>query len=415
MEKKALSAKSQETLRAQTISETEPGTVVRDFETLLRFISSHPLLAAGKGDMLPIASLPLLNEQMTNPLPIIMKRPMQKSYPHLLTLFVIARAGGFIITATQGKDSRLALYEPILQQWQSFNATERYFTLLNAYLWHGSKEIVEGTRRSFAPIGLWHEAILTFERLARDGGLQVPADKAQESIIYSPRIPYYAFLELFGFITVKPGPPIEGKGWRIREMQCTPFGKAMLELLGTHGWQVMRGFDDEEDDATPTQAALVFNELQPQLQPYFPEWQRCLTFADDSGLRAGVFQFKVSLGKAWRRITIDATETLEGLSATILDAFDFDNDHLHSFEYRDRFGVTQEIHHPYMDEPPFSDQVTLSELPLPVGGRMKFVFDFGDNWEFDLTLEKIDPPSAAPVKAKVIESHGKAPKQYGGW
>ncbi len=42
--------------------------------------------------------------------------------------------------------------------------------------------------------------------------------------------------------------------------------------------------------------------------------------------RPGAYIFKVSLGRAWRRIAIDHQETLEDLANVILYAVDFDRD-----------------------------------------------------------------------------------------
>jgi hypothetical protein len=44
---------------------------------------------------------------------------------------------------------------------------------------------------------------------------------------------------------------------------------------------------------------------------------------------------------------------------------------------------------------------------------MKFLFDFGDRWRFNVILEQVvsygqDPP----LHAGVLESHGTPPKQY---
>ncbi|NOT60269.1 MAG: plasmid pRiA4b ORF-3 family protein [Acidobacteria bacterium] len=421
MKKKELSAKSQDLLRAQTITQNEPGTVLRDFETFLQFIASHPLEAAGLYDMLPINCLSALNEQMSQPLRIEMKRPMHKSFPHLSVLFLLARAGGFICTDGQSGKRLLRLYEPALQQWQTLNATERYFTLLDIYLWHANGELINDRRGGGRFLkGMSSEALMVWSRHG-EGGVKVPAGKQQENLIFTTWFHYYAFFELFGFVIITQGKPEAGKGWRIKAIKPTPCGLALFELVKVkevNFWNsILRGDqDDDEDEPVPQpNQEVVFNHFQPHLQPYFPEWQRCLAFKDDSGPRAGVFQFKASLGKAWRRIAIDARDTLEDLSLTVLEAFDFDNDHLHRFIYRDRFGLPQEINHPSMDEPPFSDQVPLQDLSLPLGGRMTFIFDFGDHWEFDLTLEKIDPTPFGIPKPKVIESHGKAPEQYPSW
>ena len=116
-----------------------------------------------------------------------------------------------------------------------------------------------------------------------------------------------------------------------------------------------------------------------------------------------------------RRIAIPAALTLSDLASEILGAFDFDHDHLHCFEYKDRFGLIARVNHPYMDESPFTDEVKVGEVQLQPGEAMRYVFDFGDNWQFKVELESIDPPNRAMKHPEVIESHGKAPQQYRDW
>jgi hypothetical protein len=43
---------------------------------------------------------------------------------------------------------------------------------------------------------------------------------------------------------------------------------------------------------------------------------------------------------------------------------------------------------------------------------MTFLYDFGDNWQFDVKLEAIMPARGRVTKAKITERHGKPPKQY---
>jgi hypothetical protein len=42
---------------------------------------------------------------------------------------------------------------------------------------------------------------------------------------------------------------------------------------------------------------------------------------------------------------------------------------------------------------------------------MTFLFDFGDNWEFELLLEAVEPDRAVD-KVEILETHGEAPEQY---
>jgi len=46
---------------------------------------------------------------------------------------------------------------------------------------------------------------------------------------------------------------------------------------------------------------------------------------------------------------------------------------------------------------------------------MTFLFDFGDEWEFEVTLEEVGPVDRRIKKPKLLEAHGKAPVQYQSW
>ncbi|MFM2315544.1 MAG: hypothetical protein RLZZ04_4822, partial [Cyanobacteriota bacterium] len=61
-----------------------------------------------------------------------------------------------------------------------------------------------------------------------------------------------------------------------------------------------------------------------------------------------------------------------------------------------------------------TDQMKIADLPLEVGSVMEYLFDFGDNWEFQLLLEEIKP-DICPGYGEMIASHGKAPEQYPDW
>jgi hypothetical protein len=160
----------------------------------------------------------------------------------------------------------------------------------------------------------------------------------------------------------------------------------------------------------------------------FPEWENNLQLPEPEA-QDGVFIFKVSLqtyvqkskdkfSKAtiWRKIAIPAHLTLYDFSSAILEAFDFDNDHLHQFTYKDRQGFVKNIDHPYTEHGEgdgFTDDILLRDWQINIGDRITYVFDFGDWWDFNVVLESIDEPDPKLKKAKVIDQKGKAPKQYG--
>lgn len=161
---------------------------------------------------------------------------------------------------------------------------------------------------------------------------------------------------------------------------------------------------------------------------YFEQWSRVVRPAikgwrQDLEIPVPLFHpgphvFKVSLGaECWRRIVIPGDAYLDELATTILDAFGFDQDHLYHFSYKDRFGCTIEIDHPYLagdSDNALADAVQVGAIPLSTGMRIGFLFDFGDQWEFDIQTESVDSGPAIK-KPQVLEKHGKATKQYGDW
>jgi hypothetical protein len=241
------------------------------------------------------------------------------------------------------------------------------------------------------------------------------APNVEQSLAYYPEYHNLALLELFGLVDVRLAPTVTGKGWSIASIKRTEFGSALLVLVADAAY----GKPDEEKSGLLFQfhraSEVPIGALQPILQPYFPNWRNNLVLAI-AAPQEGMYIFNAALGKnLWRRISIPSEHTLDELSDAILDAYEFDHDHLYRFIYRNRFGGQDEVNHPYMDEPPFTSEVTIGELALRVGETMIYNYDFGDNWEFAVTLERIDPPNTRQKRAEIIESKGVAPEQYPGW
>jgi hypothetical protein len=181
-------------------------------------------------------------------------------------------------------------------------------------------------------------------------------------------------------------------------------GDALLALLYRKFFQYEKPLVLEKDEKA------TVARLQALLQPYFPEWKKTLSIPE-RGFLEGTYIFKVSSGRVGFRIPIPAGYSLASLSSFILDTVKFDYDHLYQFEYENPFGALERVNHPYMDEGPWADDVLIGNLPLRIGQKMSYLYDFGDNWEFEVTLEKIDLDRKIE-KQILLEQHGKPPKQY---
>jgi hypothetical protein len=305
---------------------------------------------------------------------------------------------------SQDKKHFLVLNPELLQSWNSLNPAERYFTLLEAWLIRAHEEML-GERRS--PLNEGTKCIKYWSSIP-DKGQKISSYAEQQSFSYWPELHNLALMKLFGFLQVETGKPEAGKGWRIKRIKRSAFGDALMQAIVCTF--IERGME-WESEANPT---IPFGELQSALQPYFPEWQNVLAIPEHE-FRIGVYIFKVSLGKIWRRIAISSQMTLADLSSLILESVDFDSDHLDMFTYKNQIGRTIEVSHSYADGSPSTNEVRIGDLPIAEGSSMTYVFDFCDWWEFNIQLEKIQADDSRSNYGAIIESYGASPPQYPAW
>jgi len=398
------------TLCALVVDENGPGTVLRDFQALLSFVQGRDLPVSKTYQLPPLQVLPDINCRLAHPVALGLKRPQLKSYPHIQGLYLLLRASG--LGSIRGTPSKpvLAIDEVVYNSWSSLNPTECYFTLLETWLLRGYPEIAgeQGTR--FHPIGSYYQDCAALIYSAQGDGLPVADnDRVGWYFHYSPGLYGVALLELFGFLSVEHGRSQEGQGWQVEHVTSTPLGIAVFALLSKElfgDWRKVRDLEDTLPES--------FGVLQPAFQPYVPAWRNNLSLPAWT-FREGVHMFKVSLGHhLWRRIAVPGGLALDTLAYAILDAFEFDYDHLYHFSYRNQFGVQTYVNHSYMDDGPWATEVLVGDVPLPVGQSMTYLYDFGDQWEFDVTLERIEPADAATTNPIILDGHGEAPEQYPG-
>jgi len=413
--KSEISSEEQKLLRAVVIEDKKPGTLLYDFNILTEFIGSEGIKVSDKNNLLPMNALKEINAKMARPIEIGLKRPAQRSFPHINGLYLLLRASGLTRISGSATKKILHIDKDVYNSWEKLNPTEQYCTLLEAWLLRGYSHVIGESFGSFTD-----EAIFKWDTLFKNisgKGLKILGNtEAEQNILYFVGTYTIGILELFGFITVKPAPPEPGKGWQIDKIQKTPLGIALLNLMSDKLFPKEADTDNfsdfleemmDEDEDKP-----VFD-LQSVIRPYFPKWENTLQFSEKE-FQDGVYLFKVSSDKTiWRKIAIPDRSDLDQLSTAILKAFNFDNDHLYCFTYTDIFGLLIKIYHPYMeDEDVCADEVLIGNLPLEPGSVMEYLYDFGDNWKFEVMLESVQPSNFRMKKARVIESHGQAPEQY---
>lgn len=130
----------------------------------------------------------------------------------------------------------------------------------------------------------------------------------------------------------------------------------------------------------------------------------------------------------WRTIAIRGDRTLHELHGVIFVAFERYDNHLYSFYFpkipdrlRQGQAPPKEFTAPEMlnESDPFNDiekfnaaETTLDSLELEKGQTFEYVFDFGDYWEHELSIEDFRPAETGSEPPCIVESQGEAPPQY---
>jgi hypothetical protein len=109
---------------------------------------------------------------------------------------------------------------------------------------------------------------------------------------------------------------------------------------------------------------------------------------------AGVYQLRIALRDArppiWRRVLVPGNWSLGALHYVIQVAMGWTNSHLHQFVIGDDYislypieGITTRN----------ASKVALAEVALNPKAKFAYDYDFGDNWQHDIAVEKIILPS----------------------
>jgi hypothetical protein len=163
------------------------------------------------------------------------------------------------------------------------------------------------------------------------------------------------------------------------------------ERMETNGWDIVYR-EGKESMLDSLFEEINGNKFTPQKKPISKEQQN------------QVYRFKAALKyrpKVWRVIEIQGKNTLSDFNSILVDLFDHDFDHLGGFwklvpRAGTKRGVARYREVDLGSVDPFGEgdgaDVTIAELELAVGNKMKYVFDFGDWIEHVLTLETIEPP-----------------------
>lgn len=114
-----------------------------------------------------------------------------------------------------------------------------------------------------------------------------------------------------------------------------------------------------------------------------------------------------------RTLEIGGNRTLDDLSEAILDAWDFDHSHLYMFSLTRKPYDPDGFYHPYDEDKNNAAFASLDSLGLKSRRKILYLYDFGDDWMFYVTVKRVETTGEEPP-VRVIQSEG-ALEQYPNW
>lgn len=384
-----------EVIKSQVFSDDSPGTILKDFSALLDFIGADGVEISPGATAFAAKHLAGLNTLLSRPLVLTLKRPMQKSYPHINGLFLLLRASGLTYVQVGKKQNRLMINQAVLASWEALNSVERYFALFEAWWQRGNGESI-GERGAFGSWGNYFYGCIHFfkESLKKFSGKNLDSNEF-DNLRYTLGYHYLALMELFGFVEITLDATVNKANWPVVKIEPTSLGTALFDYLGMGAVTDIDWLITERTEGRPMPLIEEIKKCQLDLK-------KTLLLPQAEVLIDVNVIFKVTLLKTSRTLSISSEASLDDLASVILDAFDFDNDHLYEFSYKNVFGMEESISHPYAENEKglFTPDYRVGQMPLYVGMNLTFLFDFGDNWEFLLVVEAIDTDGKPLAKPK---------------
>ena len=370
-------------------------TVVENINRVIEHIQNHKILATKANRHFGMKNIRELNDIVVDPIEIISMRPSQKTYPNINGLYLLLRSMGMLKFKVSKKEVVVEINEKLLKNWKSLNSTEQYFMLLEFWLIHSTpRETIDASNDR--PI------IVLINFFMID---MFSLDDTMSELNYAPEYYNLALCEMFGFVEIFAMSPKEKNRWNIIDVKVKLLAKKILPQARI----------DKREIISQIFSKPKIGFFQNMFQPYFKEFKNILEYTSETTIKSGIYRLKITLGRVYRIIDIDADTSFEFLAINILEQFDFDCDHLYEFRFTDNFGKDRTIKHAEISEEGEDDlwanEYCLKNFPLNELETFKFIFDFGDWWEFDILIEKIDEGKKLD-ELKLIKSYGEAPKQY---
>ncbi len=428
-----------------------PTTLLSDFNQYIDYIDKNKPELSNANAYIGRKHLYEMNKIITEAAENANPKRDEPAYPAILLLYHISISSGITVVKSLKKDKRIfVVNQERMNIYSNLTNTEKYMFLLETLLrdvdW---RKMLEKVFPGYEALRYIDNVFQFLMKQKADNRIQLAGEvkslffeinyfniylkyfgffdieedreddiKKYAKFSYSPKAvtPKLLGIEMFGILYQKRKftdwnipKKMHGEEWSIPAGMASPFDH---EEVLNDAYETSE--DEMEDDNIvyidkyrdelflhPFKRLFKGGELEKSLPPFvIPYESRDYTFT--------VYLYN----DVWRRIAISSENTLYDLHNIIQKAFKFDDDHLYDFSIEREGFNDMKYFSPMGDMGPFVDEAYIGKLGLRVGSRMIYLFDYGDSWKFHIILDSIDKKDKPLKNPKVVESFGKAPRQY---
>lgn len=384
--------------------------LVQDFNTFMKYIEEEkPVLSAkrgvlGKNDSFKLNSKLNFNKAVTAP------KYNQDQYFIIDLIFSLAVDSGLYVVAYDEKEKLNLIKTEKAGLFFELNNFEKYVFIIENY-W-SKYDFAERYPRLSGVV-----ALCNIIASIAEGNLEEPILKEENTqIVFSTAASFLRHLSYFGLCSLELIEGVKSKYEdSVKAVIPTELGTIICKKLLNEGftfWNIEVAELLIEHLGIKRGNKSLFSVLK----DIFPDNIVQRTIENEAQIdRSGVYTFKVSLSKTlWRKIIMSHKNTFQDLHLAIQKAFDFDNGHLYEFYIGGNIRTAKIT---YAGDPyeGIVDDIPIGRASLYKGQQIKYLFDFGDQWNFDIIVTDIDKSVILPIQPEVIESKGRSPQQYQQW
>ncbi|UYM15406.1 plasmid pRiA4b ORF-3 family protein [Endozoicomonas euniceicola] len=395
-----LSSDSLKIIQSQAFTDSEPGSVVKDFNRFLNRLIEKPV-PLSKGKRQPVQKwTALLDEELTNPDKPELKRPLTIHYPSTLGLYLLVRASGLGRFIVAGANKfQLIIHENMLAQWQQLTTVEQYFSLLDAWLTRGVSDIIgeKLSGRSHCILGCSGTNFLRTSDFTEE-----PISEATLEVLPHSLGAYnVALLNLFGLANIR---------WQennqLGHLQFTPLGvtlfNAFQKSIDLHGLFLPSGCKD---------ILYEIGGMQKVVRQWRNDIKQLLLPIEQKLKDSYIIDVSMPAYKCRRTLMVPLGTSFEKLAKSVLSAFSFGYQHLYHFVYEDCYGDIYKVADPHLKPRynDYADDTSLKDLQPAPGDQLRFLYDLNDPWEFILDIKDGLDEQADTIT--VINRKGEAPRE----